>query len=306
MRIEDELGSALECFQPYPLLFLTISGAHLYGFASRDSDHDLRGAHILPTKEVIGLDVRNETIERSGVRDDLVKMPPGNPNPPIAMEIDLVTHDVRKFFLMLLKRNGYVLEQLYSPLVVHTTPEHAELKEIARGCITRHHAYHYLGFVKTQWELFERERRIKPLLYVYRVLLTGIHLMRTGEIEANLRVLNDQYRLPQVYDLLARKARGSEQAVLDEAAGTEANLDEAAGKDAQLGEADRKNDNLSEGVPIEIDLKDADVEFHRREMERLTAELEQARDTSSLPEGPTARPALNDLLIRLREATRSE
>ena len=27
---------------------------------------------------------------------------------------------------------------------------------------------------------------MKPLLYVYRVLLTGICLMRTGEIEANL------------------------------------------------------------------------------------------------------------------------
>jgi len=27
---------------------------------------------------------------------------------------------------------------------------------------------------------------VKPLLYVYRVLLTGIHLMRSGQIEANL------------------------------------------------------------------------------------------------------------------------
>lgn len=34
--------------QPDPLLFATVSGAHLYGFPSRDSDVDLRGAH-LPT-----------------------------------------------------------------------------------------------------------------------------------------------------------------------------------------------------------------------------------------------------------------
>ena len=34
-------------------------------------------------------------------------------------------------------------------------------------------------------------RRVKPLLYVYRVLLTGIRLMRTGEIEANLITLNE-------------------------------------------------------------------------------------------------------------------
>jgi hypothetical protein len=28
---------------PYPLIFATISGAHLYGFPSPDSDYDLRG-----------------------------------------------------------------------------------------------------------------------------------------------------------------------------------------------------------------------------------------------------------------------
>jgi uncharacterized protein len=36
--------------QPYPLLLPTISGAHLYGFPSPDSDFDLRGAHVLPLK----------------------------------------------------------------------------------------------------------------------------------------------------------------------------------------------------------------------------------------------------------------
>ena len=33
---------------PYPLLFATISGAHLYGFPSPGSDFDLRGAHLEP------------------------------------------------------------------------------------------------------------------------------------------------------------------------------------------------------------------------------------------------------------------
>jgi len=40
----------------YPLLFATISGAHLYGFPSPDSDFDLRGAHVLPLGRVIGLE----------------------------------------------------------------------------------------------------------------------------------------------------------------------------------------------------------------------------------------------------------
>lgn len=159
---------------PYPLLFATISGAHLYGFPSADSDFDLRGIHLLPLDTVVGLDEGDQTVEKEGVDDGL--------------EIDLVTHDASKFFTLMLKRNGYVLEQVFSPLVVFTTSEHEELKSIAARCITKHHARHYLGFAATQWKLFGKESppRVKPLLYVFRVLLTGIHLMRTGEVEANI------------------------------------------------------------------------------------------------------------------------
>jgi len=233
---------------PYPLIFATISGAHLYGFPSPDSDYDLRGCHVLPLRDVVGLDTGRETVETSAVDD--------------GFELDLVTHDARKFFGLLLKKNGYVLEQLYSPLVVHTTPEHEELKAIARGCVTRHHSHHYFGFAETQWKLIEKERprRVKPLLYVYRVLLTGIHLMRTGEVEANLVRLNEGARLPHVADLIARKLAGPEQSTLDDAA----------------------------------------FEFHQREYERLRAELEASYQASRLPEGPSARPAVNDLLVRLR------
>src|SRR5881392_1038479 len=110
--------------QKFPMVFVTISGAHLYGFPSPDSDYDLRGVHVLPLEEVVGLKTGQETVEKSGIHDGL--------------EIDLVTHDARKFFGLLLKKNGYVLEQVLSPLVVHSTPEHAELREIAKYCITRH------------------------------------------------------------------------------------------------------------------------------------------------------------------------
>ena len=99
---------------PYPLLFATISGAHLYGFPSPDSDYDLRGVHLLPLEQVVGLNPGEETVEKSGIHD--------------GMEIDLVTHDARKFFGLMLKKNGYVMEQVLSPLVVHTTPEHEELR----------------------------------------------------------------------------------------------------------------------------------------------------------------------------------
>lgn len=171
--------------QPYRLLFATISGAHLYGFPSPDSDFDLRGAHVLPLEKIVGLDVRDETVEQQ------MRVPP-HPGPlPIGcgeggtLEMDIVSHDVRKFFGLLLKKNGYVLEQLFSPLIIHTTPEHAELKAVCNprqfdtspnplpgrsgeGVITKHHSHHYFGFAETQWKLFLKEspRRVKPLLYV--------------------------------------------------------------------------------------------------------------------------------------------
>jgi len=75
----------------------------------------------------------------------------GHPYPlSDGVEMDMVTHDVLKFFGMVLKRNGYVREQLYAPIVVHTTPDHQELKDIAAGFVTRHHSHHYLGFAATQ------------------------------------------------------------------------------------------------------------------------------------------------------------
>lgn len=234
--------------QPYPLLFATVSGAHLYGFPSPDSDYDLRGVHLLPATDVLGLNEPRETIEVSGIHDGL--------------EMDLVTHDARKFFTLMLKKNGYVLEQLYSPLIVHRSPEHEELKVIGKGCITRHHAHHYFGFAETQWKLFEKEspRRVKPLLYIYRVLLTGIHLMHSGAVEANLLVLNEQFKLPQIPELVARKLSGPEQSTLH----------------------------------------DADLAFHASEYERLRGVLQAAFEASKLPEAPSAKPALHDLLLRLR------
>lgn len=244
----DPRVAAVAAEHPRPLLFATISGAHLYGFPSPDSDFDLRGAHVLPLDEVVGIEKGEETIDRSFMRDGL--------------EMDLVTHDAEKFFGLLLKKNGYVLEQLHSPLVVVETPEFRELREIARGCVTRYHFHHYLGFFNTQWHLFEKENppRAKPLLYVYRVLLTGIHLMRTGVVEANLRTLNEEFALPWIDDLIVRKTTGTEK----------------------------------------IQLSAPDVDFHRAECAKLVELLKAEGERSSLPEHPTARPQLHDLLVRIR------
>jgi len=94
------------------------------------------------------------------------------------------------------------------------------------------------------------------------VLLTGIHLMRTGRIEANLVTLNEEFRLPYIADLVARKLAGPEKSKLE----------------------------------------NADIGFHESEYQRLRGELQAAHDASRLPETASEeiRAALNDVLVRVR------
>ncbi|MFE4965235.1 DNA polymerase beta superfamily protein [Streptomyces sp. NPDC056660] len=232
--------------QPHPLLFATVSGAHLYGFPSRDSDVDLRGAHLLPAADLVGLHEPAETRSRMWVRQ--------------GTEMDLVTHDLRKFVRLMLRRNGYVLEQLLSPLVAHTTDTHRELAALAPDVLTRHHAHHYNGFAVTQWRLFEKTRELKPLLYTFRVLLTGIHLMRSGEVQAHLPTLLGEVPAAPGYlpELIAAKAAH------------------------EHGGADVEHARVA-----------ADVE-------RLHGLLDHAQNASALPDAPRAHDALHDLLVRVR------
>lgn len=236
--------------QPYPLVFATIGGSHIYGFPSPDSDWDVRGVHVLPLRDALGLRSTRETIET--LRHDG------------AFELDLVTHDVKKFLGLLLKKNGYVLEQLHSPLVVATSPEHDELRALARSCVTKHHAFHYLGFAKTEWLEFQRSRpRIaKQLLYVLRVLLTGIHLVRTGEVEPDIRKLAAAEGLDYVPELVAMKLA------------------------ARFGG----------------EIADGRVAFFELEVNRLREKLEAEHARSALREAVTeeTRDALDDLLYRIR------
>ena len=84
--------------------------------------------------------------------------------------------------------------------------------------------------------------------------------MQIGEIEADLVKLNEVFKIPYIPELIERKVNGEERGILPE----------------------------------------ADLEFYERECRRLTAQLEEAMNKSKLPEKPTAKEDLNDLLIRLR------
>lgn len=151
--------------------------------------------------------------------------------------------------------------------MIETGDDHEALKVIATTCITRGHAAHYMGFADQQWRLLERKGiirklgpTVKAVLYVYRVLLTGIHLMRTGAVEANLLLLNEEFGLRQIPGLVERKIVGSE---------------------AEL-------------------LSSSELASHEREYHRLRDVLEEAAAASRLPDQPHGRDALNALLLHVR------
>ncbi len=241
----DSLLAVAQC-GPSPF-FATVSGAHLYGFPSPDSDVDLRGAFVLSVREMIRL---REPVETLTVTRAVA-----------GVEVDWVAHDVRKFARMMTQRNGYVLEQLYSPLVVVGGPWLDELRAIGRGCITRHLYHHYQGFANGQRKLLAGPApTLKELLYAYRVLLTGIHVLRTAEVEANLRALTARYPQPGIAGLIERKTIGAEHGRLQ---------------------------------PDEITV-------HLTELDRLATELAAAFEASTLPEQPTTWEALDDFVVRAR------
>jgi uncharacterized protein len=226
--------------------FVTVSGAHLYGFPSADSDVDLRGCHQLPLAQIVGLDVPILTREE---KSDFA-----------GMEVELVSHEIVKYLRLLVQNNGYIVEQIFSPIVVMGHDFLDRLRPLAQRCVTRNHYYHYRGFYATQCKLLAKEdsKRVKPVLYAYRVLMTGIQLLRTGEVEANLLRLNDDFRFTFLNELIARKVNG---------------------------------ENIS--------LDSGDWPFHESKLAELESQLETAFAASKLPESCDRR-RINEFLVSLR------
>ena len=185
---------------PHPLIFASVCGSRMYGFHRENSDFDVHGAHILPMDLVIGLDKGPQTVrwKASG---------------PDGTRTDVQTQDIEKHFQLILRRNGNALEQLFSPHPVRTTPEHQELMEIARGCVTKGHFGHYAGMANQMTMRIEKEGgpTTKTALHLYRTLLTGARLMERGEVETHLPTMAREAGLPFVEELIARRReRGDE------------------------------------------------------------------------------------------------
>jgi uncharacterized protein len=188
--------------QPPPgrLILCAVTGAHMYGFPSPDSDLDLKGMHLLPTEQLLGLRPNTDAHDITAVHE--------------GVECDLTTNEIGRSLALLLNGNGNMLERILSPLQVIRSTELDELQGLAQSAICKRFARHYGGFFKGCRREHEREPTAKTMLYSYRAALTGIHLMNTGELEPNLATLGPEYGFRDVADLIALKAAGTEHGAL--------------------------------------------------------------------------------------------
>jgi len=174
---------------PNPL-FVVLSGSHAYGFPSKDSDYDLRGAHIAKTKEILSINKPQWTIEKKGDN------------------IELVTQEAEKYLGMLIQPSGYIMEQIFSPYPVIVTPKFKELQKLARGAICKKLHAHYSGFALG---VFKKAKAanwgdVKENLYLLRVLMTGIRLLEKGEVVVNIHELNKKFDIAEIDELVRIKA----------------------------------------------------------------------------------------------------
>ena len=184
------------------LVLCAVSGAHMYGFPSADSDLDLKGIHLVPTRELLGL--------RPDVAvHDLTAFHHG-------VECDLTTNEAGSALSLLLNGNGNILERILSPFQLTPTDELIELQELARRSVSRSFVRHYAGFFRGCQREHEREATAKTMLYSYRVALTGIHLLRSGELQPDLTVLAPAFGYHDVADLVALKQAGTEHGPLSD------------------------------------------------------------------------------------------
>ena len=134
-----------------------------------------------------------------------------------------------------------MLERFLSPFPLVTTPAGHEMKALAQRSLSRKVSRHYGGFLMGVLREYRREaaegvRKVKRLLYAYRVALTGIHLLLPGELVMDVTGLYERYGFERVPELIRIKTE------------REANTIQEADENRYLEDIERLEGLLSESV----------------------------------------------------------
>ncbi|MEU0546397.1 nucleotidyltransferase domain-containing protein [Micromonospora sp. NPDC005979] len=155
-----------------------VVGSRAYGLHGPGSDSDRRGVYVAPTRAFWHLD-----------------KPPTHLDGPAAEQF---SWEFERFCVLALQGNPTVLEVLWSPLVERITDDGKRLLAVRRAFLSRRVAETYGNYARDQLNRVaaRRERtgetNHKQAMHMIRLLVAGVHVLRTGEVLVDVRQLRDR------------------------------------------------------------------------------------------------------------------
>jgi uncharacterized protein len=206
MRVQIlECLQRLEVDHDVKVLFACESGSRGWGFASPDSDYDVRFIYVNRLSWYLTVESGRDVIEQ-----------------PISGDLDVNGWDLRKTLQLLRQSNPTLLEWLRSPIVYREEADTvARLRALAEDGFSAVRGYHhYVSMAKKNFRehLRGEEVRYKKYLYVLRPLLAarwirdgrGVPPMRFAALAE--ATLDDRSLLGEINRLLEVKMRAGEAA----------------------------------------------------------------------------------------------
>ena len=144
------------------------SGSRAWGFASPDSDYDVRFVYVRSAADYLRLNEPKDVIEWK--LDEV---------------LDISGWDLRKAMKQFARGNATLYEWSYSPVAYLTTPEWETIRNIAKEYFSEKAAvHHYYGTAMTTYSgyLTGEQIRYKKYFYALRPLLAAIWIEQKHQI----------------------------------------------------------------------------------------------------------------------------
>ena len=164
-----EAVKAIEVKHGCRVLFAVESGSRAWGFASPDSDYDVRGVYVKPLDWYLQL--------KDDAQDTIVEALPD--------DIDVSLWDLRKALIQMTKSNASFLEWLGSPIIYSDDGMIAALNALKADCFNPSRvAYHYASMFRKAMDARNADGkiRIKKLCYALRAALCLRYAMTAEEM----------------------------------------------------------------------------------------------------------------------------
>ena len=163
--IEDKLRE-IEKVEDVRIIFCAESGSRAWGFASPDSDYDVRFVYVRRTEEYLRLDPVRDVIEWQ-----------------LDETLDINGWDIQKALRLLYKSNPTLFEWDGSPIIYRQTAEWERIRGVMGGYFEPSvSARHYISLAKKNYDICRENGNIKLKKYLYclRSMLACSYIVNRG------------------------------------------------------------------------------------------------------------------------------